>query len=114
MKTPRCDRPIRNIFIKIKGRSGSEYKRKKLFCNNFNLSIVNKKSIIQHPIYISVKFFFVESCNSDLDNLLKSVCDALQKSKYIVNDKQIKKINAEIIENTLIDGISIAIHKYDK
>ena len=47
----------------------------------------------------------------DIDNLLKSLFDALA-GKIIKNDKQIKRVQAEIVEFSLIGGISIEVARF--
>lgn len=61
---------------------------------------------------IDIAFYFEGEYLGDIDNLLKSLFDAMQKDHYLVNDRQIRVVKAEIIENSLLQGIRIILNKH--
>lgn len=102
------NKTIQDIFLPIKAESGSLLKTKKKFENDF-LKIVPIIKTIHCNVYIKIGFHFKNGCQCDIDNLLKSLFDAIQKSNILKDDYQIKKVEAQIISDSFVDGISIQI-----
>lgn len=102
-----------DIFLEIKPQSGGDYQKKLNFIKEFRfkLSSLISRKIYKGNVKLNVKFFFKNIYKGDVDNLLKSLLDAL-KLVLVKDDNQIKKINAEIIENCFIQGIAIIIEIY--
>lgn len=49
-------------------------------------------------LFLYYRFYFIKKANGDIDNFEKSLMDSLQGIAY-TNDRQIKKIDGEIIED---------------
>ena len=75
--------------------------------NEFDSRVSNKKSPFDKKVSIKVIFYFEGNYNGDIDNLLKTLFDALQKSGIIKNDNQIRRVNAELKDNSIFEGISV-------
>jgi Holliday junction resolvase RusA-like endonuclease len=111
-----------DIFIPFRGQSGQfgRYDTKNKFIQDF-LAFRKKEyeagniRYITHTQKISVDivFHFVKEYRGDLDNLLKSLFDALQEAKVVENDNQIRKAKVEIKEDSLFEGISLMIKNYE-
>ena len=105
-------RKVRDIFIPIRGVSGNKLSNKKKFITSFlefkRQELKSNKSYNAN-VSLNVKFFFSNVSPSDIDNLLKSLFDALQEVKILRDDKQIKQVKAEIKEYSLFEGISLVI-----
>lgn len=63
----------------------------------FRLLTLRAKKV-PNPHVLNVHFYISNFAQSDLDNLLKPLLDALQECKIIENDKSIEKIVAEKIK----------------
>jgi len=102
-----------DIFIPIRGVTGQNPATKKRFYTNFD---INAKHYIYKPITkpiaVTLDFHFTGKCGVDIDNLLKSLFDALQHSDIIKNDNLIKKISVEIHECSMLEGITLKIIEY--
>lgn len=96
-----------DLFVPIKGRTGSNSKSKQKFTTEFLRLCADRKRPFNFKLKIVVEFHFLENCSSDIDNLLKSLFDSLQAAGVIKNDKLIKKITVEIIEHSIYEGIAI-------
>lgn len=57
--------------------------------------IGNGKSFIQYDTAIELKLEFYCDDRSDLDNMIGTICDMLQKNGVILNDRLIRKITAD-------------------
>ena len=51
---------------------------------------------LEGDLAASINFFFDDNRHGDIDNLIKSVVDGLQYANAFDNDKQVKKVSAEI------------------
>ena len=110
-------RSTRKLFINLTPTSGTQFEAKKIFKKSFDLIFQEEKKgnrgkIVDTPVNIVVTFLFKGKCPSDIDNLLKSLFDALQ-GNMIVNDSQIKRVIAEIKEDSFVDAISVSINPHD-
>ena len=101
-----------DIFIPIKGKTGQNASVKRKFISDFlQISNITKYKTREFNLYANIVFHFTQKCNGDIDNLIKSLFDSIQKAGIIKNDKQIKKMYIEIQENSLIEGISLKLVK---
>lgn len=71
--------------------------------------LISKQSIVED---ISVSIQFVGESRRDLDNMVTTLLDILQKTKIIKNDSQIKKIEAEKLYN-IKPYVQVQIARYD-
>jgi len=95
----------------IKPETGSYPMKKKKFNREAVEFFKNKKWRKETGnIRLSAIFHFYNNCSCDIDNLAKSLLDSMNGIIYR-DDKQIKKLLLEIIENSFIEGISIIIGK---
>jgi len=103
-------RAERDFFLKLKPTSGYG-NNKKSFIYDFDkmFNEYHNDCSINDEVKLSIIFYFKHQCYADIDNLLKSLFDAL-KLKLLGDDSQIKEINAKIIENSFTDGISVIIY----
>lgn len=107
------DNKLFELFIPIKVTSGSLQHNKKKFAMEFcSLCKDKPRRPFDKNLYLKIIFFFSKKNNCDIDNLLKNLFDALQKDGYLSNDKIIKKINVEIRDDDVIDGVNIAFNRY--
>ena len=56
-------------------------------------------------ISLELKFYFSGKCNCDIDNLCKTTLDFLQDKGVFKNDKQVKHLDANVLENMLLNGV---------
>lgn len=106
--------PMLNIFIPLTGRSGANPVMKKKFTADFlKISNIKNYKTKDYNLHADIVFHFAQKCNYDIDNLLKSLFDSIQCAGIIKNDKQIKKMYVEILEDSLIEGISLKLVKLD-
>lgn len=75
-------------------------------------SIGNVDDTITCNVFVDVQFMFPGSTNRDVDNMLKILFDGLKLSRAIKDDVQIKKVLAEILENSKEPCILIDIYEY--
>lgn len=115
MKRPVSNRLLFDTFYPLKCVNGSHPKLKRDFLKIF------KDNLEDLPLYpickrvsLYVEFHFRSEYLWDLDNLLKTLFDSLQKSEIINNDKLVRKVNAVIIDNSLIEGIRISLNEFNK
>lgn len=103
-----------DIFIPIEVPSGSVYRKKRDFIKEFSLVKKSRRHVtFLKDLVVIVKFFFEKNCHSDIDNMQKTLFDALTRSKYIIDDKIVKKVTAEIKENVGIGGVSLRVYQYN-
>ena len=103
-----------NIFLEIKPTSGANPVSKKKFDADFKDLIKkehnknNHRNIVEMDVRVNAIFHFKDEHPGDVDNLLKNLFDGLEGT-IIKNDKQIKKISAEIQNNSFVEGISLIV-----
>lgn len=103
------------VFVPIKVTSGALRSNKKEFSNEFCRTNKNKpRRPLSCELSLSIVFYFIENNNCDIDNLLKNLFDALQKDGFLSNDKVIKKINVEIRDNDVMEGVRVIFKKYQR
>lgn len=67
---------------------------------------------IDYPIAIDINITVKDKRRGDLDNLVTSVLDALEKARIIDNDKLILKINAQLFKGDM-PKVEIKITRLD-
>lgn len=99
-----------DIFVPIRGRSGSTNTSKRGFEQDFAaLTKFKPNKPYEGKLILKVDFYFTGEYLGDIDNLLKSLFDALERDGYFKDDWQIKEVGAKIHEYALIEGIGIRI-----
>ena len=106
-----------DLFLPMKGKTGSHQPSKKKFFQEF-IDFRNKekdsfrRGVYEGNITVEITFHFSDKYRGDLDNLLKSLFDALQGAKIIKNDSQIRKAIVEIKEFEPFEGIALILRYY--
>ena len=82
-------------------------KRKKEFYKLAEVLVDLNKFRVAPEVRISLelKFYFSGKCNCDIDNLCKTTLDFLQDKGVFKNDKQVKHLDANVLENMLLNGV---------
>lgn len=64
------------------------------------MAMSQRQNYEDSPLKLTAVFFSAKKRGSDLDNLVKSVCDGLMKAKCFTDDSQIIEIHAARIRST--------------
>src|SRR5689334_18672520 len=100
-------RQITDIFIPATPKTGADSRKRKLVKALYQAvsprNLRQLRRLHRKSVAVTVVFHFTSECSADLDNLLKGLLDALQ-GHILENDRQVKAINARIIEADVIEG----------
>jgi len=105
----KCNKHIGRAYIQVRPLS---YRTK----NYGSKLLVYRKVMLRHTrkyrrggaLYMKIKFYFRGPCDMDIDNMTKPIMDCLE-GHWFYNDKQIKSMQLDIVENNHRWGIWLEI-----
>ncbi len=106
-------RKVLDVFLPLRASPTAHHVRKKVFKKKVIESLrvvekgIGKNQPLEQRVSLTVVFHFLGLYRGDVDNLLKNLLDALEDFGIVENDTQVRHITASIVENSLIEGISI-------
>lgn len=62
---------------------------------------------IEYPIEVSLRFFYSDKRKADLDNLISTALDCLQKAKVIKNDSQVLRITDTAVQTECSQNMTL-------
>lgn len=99
-----------DFFVPLKVNSGNSQKKKAEFIKAFREQSKVRKTLATGDLRVKITFFFTTEAKIDIDNLLKTALDAMNGVIY-PDDSQIKRIQAEIIEFSAMEGAWIIVDR---